>query len=180
LAELHEPAIYDIVNKQYWEAQNMTDRMTALMILADSESTHREKVLADFYNNWKDDSVVINKWFTVQALAHRPQILDEIKALTKNPSFNINNPNNVYSLLRAFTTNLVSFNNEKVYEFIADKIIEIDPKNPQVAARLCSAFNFVAKLEPQLKDLAMKQIRRMVDVPGLSKNSRELLQSALQ
>jgi aminopeptidase N len=180
LAELQEPAIYDIVNKQYWEAQNMTDRMTALMILADSESTHREKVLADFYTNWKDDSVVINKWFTVQALAHRPQILDEIKALTKNPSFNINNPNNVYSLLRAFTTNLVSFNNEKVYEFIADKIIEIDPKNPQVAARLCSAFNFVAKLEPQLKDQAMKQIRRMVDVPGLSKNSRELLQSALQ
>ncbi|WP_413293355.1 aminopeptidase N [Bdellovibrio sp. HCB185ZH] len=180
LADLHEPAIYDIVAKQYWEAQNMTDRMTALMILADSESSHREKVLADFHTNWKDDSVVINKWFTVQALAHRPQILDEIKALTKNPTFNINNPNNVYSLLRAFTTNLVSFNNEKAYEFIADKIIEIDPKNPQVAARLCSAFNFVAKLEPQLKDLAMKQIRRMVDVPGLSKNSRELLQSALQ
>ncbi|QLY24273.1 aminopeptidase N [Bdellovibrio sp. KM01] len=180
LADLCEPAIYEIVAKQYWEAQNMTDRMTALMILADSESNHREKVLADFHTNWKDDSVVINKWFTVQALAHRPQILDEIKALTKNPTFNINNPNNVYSLLRAFTTNLVSFNNEKAYEFIADKIIEIDPKNPQVAARLCSAFNFVAKLEPQLKDLAMKQIRRMVDVPGLSKNSRELLQSALQ
>ncbi|UYL07570.1 aminopeptidase N [Bdellovibrio sp. SKB1291214] len=180
LAELNDPAIFDIVNKQYWEAQNMTDRMTALMILADSESTHREKVLADFHDNWKNDSVVINKWFTVQALAHRPHILDEIKALTKNPTFNINNPNNVYSLLRAFTTNIVSFNNEKSYEFIADKIIEIDPKNPQVAARLCSAFNFVGKLEPQLKELAMKQIKRMVDVPGLSKNSRELLQSALQ
>jgi aminopeptidase N len=86
----------------------------------------------------------------------------------------------VYSLLRAFSTNLVSFNNEKAYEFMADKIIEIDPKNPQVAARLCSAFNFVGKLEPQLKAVAMKQIQRMVDVPGLSKNSRELLQSALQ
>jgi aminopeptidase N len=180
LAELNDPAIFDIVNKQYWEAQNMTDRMTALMILADSESTHREKVLADFHTNWKNDSVVINKWFTVQAIAHRPQILDEIKALTNNPTFNINNPNNVYSLLRAFSTNLVSFNNEKAYEFMADKIIEIDPKNPQVAARLCSAFNFVGKLEPQLKAVAMKQIQRMVDVPGLSKNSRELLQSALQ
>ncbi|WP_413557702.1 aminopeptidase N [Bdellovibrio sp. HCB209] len=179
LAELNDAEIYDIVAKQYWDAQNMTDRMTALMILADSESTHREKVLADFHTNWKSDSVVINKWFTVQAVAHRPQILDEIKALTKNPSFNINNPNNVYSLLRAFSTNLVSFNNKEAYEFMADKIIEIDPKNPQVAARLCSAFNFVAKLEPQLKDLAMKQIKRMVDVPGLSKNSRELLQSAL-
>ncbi|MEK2688197.1 aminopeptidase N [Bdellovibrio sp. GT3] len=179
LADLHDPEIYELVNTQYWEAQNMTDRMTALMILADSESVHREKVLADFHTNWKNDSVVINKWFTVQALAHRPQILDEIKALTKNPTFNINNPNNVYSLLRAFTTNLVSFNNEKAYEFIADMIIEIDPKNPQVAARLCSAFNFVGKLEPELKAQAMKQIKRMVDVPGMSKNSRELLQSAL-
>ncbi|WP_413575043.1 aminopeptidase N [Bdellovibrio sp. HCB290] len=179
LADLHDPEIYEMVNKQYWEAQNMTDRMTALMILADSESTHREKVLADFHENWKNDSVVINKWFTVQAIAHRPNILGEIKALTKNPTFNINNPNNVYSLLRAFTTNLVSFNNEKAYEFIADMIIEIDPKNPQVAARLCSAFNFVGKLEPELKAQAMKQIKRMVDVPGMSKNSRELLQSAL-
>ncbi|WP_413584674.1 aminopeptidase N [Bdellovibrio sp. HCB274] len=179
LADLHDPEIYELVNKQYWEAQNMTDRMTALMILADSESAHREKVLADFHENWKNDSVVINKWFTVQALAHRPKILDEIKALTKNPTFNINNPNNVYSLVRAFATNLVSFNTEKAYEFMADMIIEIDPKNPQVAARLCSSFNFVGKLEPELKAHAMKQIKRIVEVPGMSKNSRELLQSAL-
>lgn len=179
LADLEDAAIYDIVSKQYWEAQNMTDRVTALMILADSESVHREKALANFHEQWKNDSVVINKWFTVQSSSHRSQTLDDVKALTKHPTFNINNPNNVYSLLRAFSANLVRFNDPKAYEFYADKIIEIDAKNPQVAARLCAAFNFVKKLPPELSDSAMTQIKRIVAVPSLSKNSRELLQSAL-
>ena len=179
LADLEDAEIYEIVSKQYWNAQNMTDRMTALMILADSESTHREKVLANFHEEWKNDSVVINKWFTAQATSHRKDTLEQVKSLTKHPTFNINNPNNVYSLLRAFSANLVRFNDVKAYEFMADKIIEIDPKNPQVAARLCSAFNFVSKLEPEMKQSAMNQIKRIVAVPSLSKNSRELLQSAL-
>ncbi|MFV8258111.1 aminopeptidase N [Bdellovibrio bacteriovorus] len=181
LAELHDPEIMDIVNKQYWEAQNMTDRMTAMSLLADSDSVHREKVLQNFYEDWKDDSVVINKWFTAQATTHRQQTLEDVKALTKHPAFNITNPNNVYSLLRAFGANLVRFNdpNTNAYEFYADKILEIDPKNPQVAARLCAAFNFVSKLEPAMKEKALTQIKRMVAVESLSKNSRELLQSAL-
>ncbi|KHD87718.1 MAG: aminopeptidase N [Bdellovibrio sp. ArHS] len=181
LAELHDPEILALVNKQYWEAQNMTDRMTALTILADTESDLREKALNDFYNNWKDDSVVINKWFTAQATTTRPQTLEDVKALTKHPAFNITNPNNVYSLLRAFGANIVRFNDPKTeaYEFYADKILEIDAKNPQVAARLCAAFNFVKKLDPVMKEKAMKQIKRMVAVETLSKNSRELLQSAI-
>nr|BFD66342.1 aminopeptidase N [Bdellovibrio sp. HAGR004] len=181
LAELHDPEIMEAVNKQYWEAQNMTDRMTAMMILADSESAHREKALQHFYEDWKDDSVVLNKWFTAQATTNRKQVLEDVKALTKHPAFNITNPNNVYSLLRAFGANLVRFHdpNTNAYEFYADKILEIDTKNPQVAARLCAAFNFVQKLEPAMKEKALTQIKRMVAVESLSKNSRELLQSAL-
>lgn len=181
LAELHDPEILAIANKQYWEAQNMTDRMTALMILADTESEFRDKALSDFYNNWKNDSVVINKWFTAQATTTRKQTLEDVKALTKHPAFNITNPNNVYSLLRAFGANIVRFNDPKTdaYEFYADKILEIDAKNPQVAARLCAAFNFVKKLDPVMKEKAIKQIKRMVAVESLSKNSRELLQSSI-
>jgi len=181
LADLHDPEILELVNKQYWEAQNMTDRMTAMMILADTESAHREKVLQHFYEDWKQDSVVINKWFTAQATTTRTQILDDVKALTKHPAFNITNPNNVYSLLRAFGANIVRFHHPKTdaYGFYADKILEVDAKNPQVAARLCAAFNFVQKLDPVMKEKALTEIRRMVAVPTLSKNSRELLQSAL-
>ncbi|MEK2646004.1 aminopeptidase N [Bdellovibrio sp. BCCA] len=181
LADLRDPEILEIVNKQYWEAQNMTDRMTAMMILADAETPHRAKALQNFYEEWKNDSVVINKWFTTQATSHRPQTLEDVKALTKHPAFNITNPNNVYSLLRAFGANIVNFHdpNTNAYEFYADKILEIDAKNPQVAARLCAAFNFVQKLDSAMKEKAMKQIKRMVAVETLSKNSRELLQSAL-
>jgi aminopeptidase N len=169
------------VNTQYWNAQNMTDRMTAMMILADTDTNFRDQVLQHFHDEWKNDSVVINKWFTAQATTSRPQALEDIKALTKHPSFNITNPNNVYSLLRAFGANLVRFHDPKVdaYKFYADMILEIDAKNPQVAARLCAAFNFVKKLEPAMKEKALEQIKRMVAVETLSKNSRELLQSSL-
>lgn len=181
LSDLHDPEINELINAQYWKAQNMTDRMKAMTILADTETPYREKVLHHFYEDWKTDSVVINKWFTAQATASRKQVLDDVKTLTNHPAFNISNPNNVYSLLRAFGSNIVRFHDPKVdsYEFYADKIIEIDGKNPQVAARLCAAFNFVNKLEPQMKEKAMHQIKRMVTVQSLSKNSRELLQSAL-
>lgn len=181
LADLEDPEILALVDRQYWDAQNMTDQMTAMMILADTDSGHREKILADFYETWKDDSVVINKWFMAQASTSRAQALEDVKALTKHSAFNITNPNNVYSLLRSFGTNLIRFHDPQVdaYEFYADKILEIDAKNPQVAARLCAAFNFVKKLDPVMKEKALQQIKRMVSVETLSKNSRELLQSAL-
>lgn len=181
LAELNDPEFTALIDSQYWSAQNMTDRMSAMMLLADSETSQREKALQHFYDEWKADSVVINKWFTAQAIASRPQTLEDVKALTKNPAFNITNPNNVYSLLRSFGSNLVRFHDPKAnaYEFYADMILEIDAKNPQVAARLCAAFNFVKKLEPSMKEKALNQIKRMVAVETLSKNSRELLQSAL-
>jgi aminopeptidase N len=183
LAELGEPEILDLVSAQYFQAKNMTDRMVALSLLADSNSPQREQALNHFHTQWKNDSVVINKWFTVQASAiSRPLILEDIKMLTKDVTFNINNPNNVYSLLRTFGSNLVRFHDPKfnAYEFYAERILEIDEKNPQVAARLCAAFNFVNKLDAKMKDRALTQIRRLVAAPNLSKNSRELLESALK
>jgi aminopeptidase N len=175
LAALEEAPIMELIADQYWKAENMTDRMSAMWLLADSNFPGREKVLNDFQDVWKKDSVVINKWFSVQATTNREQTLEDVKALTKHPSFSMTNPNNVYSLLRAFGTNLVRFNDPNAYKFYADMIIEIDPKNPQVAARLCSAFTFVKKLDPKMKDQALTEIRRMTAVPTLSKNSRELL-----
>jgi aminopeptidase N len=181
LAELDEKPLWELVSQQYKQATNMTDRMAAMVILAQGESEDRATALEKFYQDWKDDSVVINKWFTAQAVSTRPATLNEVKKLCQHPAFNINNPNNVYSLLRAFGANLVRFHDsqEEAYGFYADKILEIDEKNPQVAARLCAAFNFVGKLDPVMKEKALTQIRRMVAKESLSKNSRELLQSAL-
>ncbi|MFS4457652.1 aminopeptidase N [Bdellovibrio sp. HCB2-146] len=182
LSMLEKPEIMELVTKQYWNAENMTDRMTSLSILADSNVANRDQVLHDFYETWKDDSVVINKWLMVQATTSRPETLEDVKRLTKHPSFSLTNPNNVYSLLRAFGANLVRFNDPSTdaYKFYSDMILEIDPKNPQVAARLCAAFTFVKKLDPQMQERALVEIRRMVAAPSLSKNSRELLQPMLE
>jgi aminopeptidase N len=181
LQELDDASLTEMVVQQYQTAKNMTDQLVALELLCSSGSGYRPIALEDFHQKWHGDSVVLNKWFVAQAFSSRKDTFETIKRLTLHPSFNINNPNNVYSLLRSFTQNYATFHSSEnpAYEFLADMILEIDGKNPQVAARLCSAFNFVKKLPPQMKERALQQIRRMVAHEKLSKNSRELLQSAL-
>lgn len=181
LQELEDSSTAEIVVQQYQTAKNMTDQLVALELLTSGNHGYRTAALEDFYKKWHSDSVVLNKWFTAQAFSSRKDTFDVVKKLTEHPSFNITNPNNVYALLRAYSQNFPSFHSPEhnAYEFLADMILKIDEKNPQVAARLCAAFNFVKKLSPQMKDRALQQIRRMVAHEKLSKNSRELLQSAL-
>ncbi|WP_413290801.1 aminopeptidase N [Bdellovibrio sp. HCB337] len=181
LQELDDPSMTEIVVQQYQTAKNMTDQLVAMELLASSGSHYRQQALEDFHQKWHTDSVVLNKWFTAQAFSSRRDTFDVVKSLTEHPSFNINNPNNVYALLRSFTQNYAIFHSpdHPAYEFLADMILKIDEKNPQVAARLCAAFNFVKKFPPHMKDKALSQIRRVVSHEKLSKNSRELLQSAL-
>jgi aminopeptidase N len=181
LQEIEDSSLAEIVVQQYQTAKNMTDQVVALELLTSGNHSYRTAALDDFYKKWHEDTVVLNKWFTAQAYSSRKDTFEVVKVLTDHPSFNINNPNNVYALLRAYTQNFVSFHspNHNSYEFLADMILRIDEKNPQVAARLCAAFNFVKKLSPAMKDRALQQIRRMVSNEKLSKNSRELLQSAL-
>lgn len=181
LQELDDAASVKMAIQQYQTAKNMTDQIVALELLASSGSDYRLQALEDFHQKWQGDSVVLNKWFTAQAFSSRQDTFEVVKGLTLHPSFNIQNPNNVYALLRAFTQNYAIFHSPEYasYEFLADMILKIDEKNPQVAARLCTAFNFVRKLPSGLKERALQEIRRMVTSEKLSKNSRELLQSAL-
>jgi len=181
LQELDDPSLTEIVVQQYQTAKNMTDQLVAMELLCSSGSAYRPKALEDFHNKWHADSVVLNKWFTAQAFSSRRDTFEVVKSLTEHPSFNIGNPNNVYALLRSFTQNFEIFHNPEypAYEFLADMILKIDEKNPQVAARLCAAFNFVKKLPHEMKERALGQIRRVVAHEKLSKNCRELLQSAL-
>lgn len=181
LQELDDTSLTEMVVQQYQTAKNMTDQLVALELLASSGSAYRAKALEDFHQKWHEDSVVLNKWFTAQAFSSRKDTFDVVKGLTQHPSFNIGNPNNVYALLRSFTQNYPIFHNPEypAYEFLADMILKIDEKNPQVAARLCAAFNFVKKFPGPMKERALTQIKRIVAHDKLSKNSRELLQSAL-
>jgi aminopeptidase N len=177
LAETGDPEILEMVHKQFESAQNMTDRMTALSILMESQDPRRESALQKFHQDWRSDSVVLNKWFSVQAMADRSDTLKRVQELSTHPDYQPTNPNNIYSLLRAFGNNLTCFNDPENpgYTFLAERILEIDSKNPQVAARLCGCFNMVSKLPKDLQVRAYAEVRRILDEPTLSKNSRELL-----
>lgn len=181
LQETLDPAMTEIAIQQYQTAKNMTDQLAALELLADSEHLYREIALSDFYQKWHKDSVVLNKWFSTQALSSRKDTFKIVQNLVKHPSFNISNPNNVYSLIRGFTQNFTRFHSSdyNAYAFLAEMILKVDAKNPQVAARLCGAFNFVKKFPPILKQMALAEIKAVLTHEDLSKNSKELLQSAL-
>ena len=150
LAATQESHAIRLAAKQYQAADNMTDRMAALATLSLHDVPERQAALDDFYNRYKDDPLIIDKWFVLQATTPDPKTLDRVKALTAHPAFSMSNPNRVRSLITSFAAgNPTQFNRADGagYEFIADKILAIDPNNPQVASRMSTAFKSWRALE---------------------------------
>lgn len=178
LAESAEADVMDLVVEQYRSARNMTDRMSALDALVSSDDPRREEALQDFHQKWRTESTVLTKWFAVQARSTRRDTFEVVQKLVQHPDFQITNPNSVYALLRVFGTNLTQFHDpeNRAYEFMADQILAVDPKNPQVASRLASCFQVIAKLSKEQAFTCAEQVRRVLASPQLSKNTRELLE----
>ena len=122
---------------QYDNADNMTDRMAALETLALIDGPERAHALEDFYGRYADDPLIIDKWLALQAAIPEPATLDRVRALTKHAAFSMSNPNRVRSLIGSFAqANHTQFNRADGagYDFVADAVLALDPKNPQVAA----------------------------------------------
>lgn len=170
-----------LASTQFQTAKNMTDKIGALLCLCENESPEKEKALAEFFNSWKDDSVVFNKWLQVQAGTNNKNTFETVKKLSKTPPFSGDNPNNVYSLLIGFGNNYLAMQNEsgETFKWLCEEILKVDKKNSQVAARVCGCFNFIKKYPENLKSLAQTEIKKMLANPELSKNSRELLEGCV-
>ena len=122
----------------------MTDVMAALALLADSEHPAREEVLADFERRWRDDPLVMDKWFAVQAMSSRADTLERVRALMRHPAFSMRNPNRVRALVGSFANaNPVRFHaaDGSGYAFLREQVLALDPANPQIAARLLRAIS---------------------------------------
>ena len=177
-----EKAALELAARQRREAKNMTDEVGALEALKRTSSPLRAQELAGFYEKWKNESLVMNKWLMIQAMAPIPNVLDDVKRLMSDPVFDKNNPNKVSSLIGSFTrANLVRFNDRSGsgYAFLADQVIEIDTRNPQLAARLASGFNQWKTLDEQRQGLIRAELKRMLATPGLSSNTFEIVTKAL-
>jgi aminopeptidase N len=181
LMELDDAGILKLCIGQFRAAENMTDRMAALAALTNTDAPERAQALDAFYGRWKDDPLVMDKWLSLQALSRLPNTLDTVQTLTKHPSFSIRNPNKVRALIGAFAANTVRFHDPggAGYVFLADRVLELDPLNPQIAARLVSAFTMWRRYDDLRKTLMKAQLSRLAAKPGLSKDVYEIVTKSL-
>src|SRR6516225_4364278 len=168
--------------RQYRAANNMTDRMAALSTLSLCDVPERTAAFDDFYARYADDPLIVDKWLTLQATVPEPATLDRVKALTNHPAFSFANPNRIRALIHAFAlANHKEFNRADGagYDFIVDTVLALDPKNPQVAARLLSALKSWRMLEPGRRARAEAALRRIAAAPSLSPDVSDIVQRAL-
>jgi aminopeptidase N len=167
--------------EQFAAADNMTDRQGALGILANGVAPEREQALADFYQRYKSDPLVLDKWFTAQALATRADTPAAVEALSRHPDFTIANPNRLRSLVNAFAVNQRAFHDLAGggYRFLADMILAVDPRNPQSAARLVPALGRWRRFEPKRAAAMRAELERILATPGLSKDVLEQVSKSL-
>ncbi|WP_131829754.1 DUF3458 domain-containing protein, partial [Teichococcus deserti] len=172
----------DRAETQFDTATNMTDQLAALRALADADGPARDKALAGFHARWKAEPLVLDKWFTIQAMADRPQVLTEIRALAGHPDFDLRNPNRVRSLVGAFAAgNPAAFHDAsgEGYRFLADMVIALDAVNTQVAARMVSPLGAWKRQDANRGAKMKEELQRIAARPGLSKGTYEKVSKAL-
>jgi len=168
--------------QQYRQADNMTDALAAMAPLNNIDCPERGQVLQEFYDRWKGEALVINKWFSLQASTSLPDAFERVQVLMEHPDFDIRNPNRVRSLVGAFSRgNPLHFHGPdgRGYRFIADQVLRLDSLNPQVASRMVGVFNNWRKFEPGRKKLMKQQLERILATPDLSKDVHEIVSKAL-
>jgi aminopeptidase N len=181
LGYLGELGMSAMAYEQFRTADNMTDSMAALSTLANLDCPERQPALDAFYAKWKDEQLVVDKWLSVQAMSRLPLTLSSVNELLKHPAFDLKVPNKVYSLIRSFAANHVRFHaaDGGGYAFLADQVIALDALNPQVAARMARAFDRWKKFDAARQAHARRQLERIRDAKGLSKDVGEIVAKAL-
>ena len=167
--------------RQFSEADNMTDRQGALGTLANSEAPERDEALAAFYERYRGNALVLDKWFMVQALSTRDDTVDAVLALAEHPDFTLANPNRMRALVSAFAANQRAFHEEhgRGYRFLADMILAVDKLNPQTAARLVPPLGRWRRFDERRAELMRGELQRIVATPGLSKDVFEQASKSL-
>ncbi|HXP96723.1 MAG TPA: aminopeptidase N [Telmatospirillum sp.] len=168
---------------QFNAGQNMTDVLAALSLLGDVDGPERDHAFGSFYRTWRQDDLVVDKWFALQATSALPDTLARCMALLGHPDFDLKNPNRVRSLIGAFTqANQLRFHEAggAGYAFLADQVIALDPMNATMAARLTQALGAWRRYDAPRQNLMRQALERILAVPGLSKGTFEMASKSLQ
>ena len=166
---------------QFRTGANMTDTLAALTILADTADAARDAALAAFYATWNDNALVLDKWFSVQARASAPDTLQRVKTLVRHKDFDLKNPNRLRSVMGALAANPAVFHEKSGagYRLFADTVLAVDAINPQMAARLLTAFGNWRRFDTARQELMRGELMRIRDTENLSRNSFEMVEKSL-
>jgi aminopeptidase N len=182
LTELEDAEARALCLEQYRSADNMTDAVAALAVLSNHDCPERKEVLEAFHERWRDDALVLDKWFAIQAMSRLPDTLERVQALMRHPAFQLRNPNKVRALIGAFCHgNPVRFHaaGGEGYRFLRERVLELDPMNPQIAARLLGAFNRWRRYDGTRQTLMKAELERVLATPRLSRDTYEIASKAL-
>ena len=170
-----------LAKEQFDSADNMTDRLGALSVLASLDAPERATALRQFHDRFETDPLVLDKWFAVQASAQRTDTARQVEELAKHPKFTAANPNRLRSVGVVFGMNQWAFHDPsgRGYRFLADLILEADKLNPQVAARMVPPLGRWRRFDEERAALMRAELERMVATPGLSKDVYEQASKSL-
>jgi aminopeptidase N len=182
LCATREPRFLADALARFKAADNMTDTTAAMAAVVDVKCAERTEMLEAFYEKWKEESLVVLKWLTMQATSNMEGNLEQVRALVDHPAFKITNPNSCYSLLAACARSAVNFHaaDGSGYEFLADMVVKVDAVNHQVAARIASAFTSYQQVDQVRQGLIQAQLKRIIAHEGLSENVQEIVSKSIE
>lgn len=186
LTYLQDEDIYkNTIMKQFRHslANNMTDTMGALRCLIHAKTSWRDLALTEFYQQWRNEALVVDKWFALQACSKLPGTLEQVKKLMTHEAFDIKNPNKVYALIGTFChQNRVQFHdaNGKGYQFLSDCVIQLNAINPLVAARMVKPLTDWKRFDKNRQQLMTAELQKIAQQKNISKDVFELVNKSLE
>ena len=181
LGNLEIEEIDQMVEHQYFSANNMSDRLAAMNICSNSKDPKRDEILEDFYQRYKHDDGVVNKWLFSCACADRPDAVDVVRNLMKHPAFEIKNPNKLRSVMGGFAYNQPEFHKAdgSGYALAAEMAIKVDDFNPQMACHMVRPMMRWKRFDEKRREMMKAALEKVLAKPGLSRNVYELISKSL-
>ncbi|MGD8933627.1 MAG: aminopeptidase N [Gammaproteobacteria bacterium] len=168
---------------QFDKADNMTDQLAAFRVLVHNDTSKRRHVTESFYQQWREEHLVIDKWFTIQAMAVLDDTIDSVRSLFSHPDFSLKNPNRVRALLGAFcSANPVCFHDVSGagYRLLGEYVEKLNDLNPQIAARLLSPLTRWHRYGADAQTKMKAELERLSQLPHLSRDVYELVSKSLK
>ena len=182
LSQLETQQSYQLANEQFASAKNMTDQIAALGALINSQNPEKSASLERFYQQWQGEALVIDKWFSLQAMSTQADTFSVVQSLLQHSAFDLKAPNRVRALIGAFSqSNPLHYHaeNGQGYQFLADQVIALNKINPQVASRMVSALTQWRRFDKARQTLIKQQLERIINTENISKDVFEIASKSL-